>query len=417
MAALLALAVVIAALVVAVILLEEDDDGDGGGGTIASAVQSTERDSDEESSSSSENDAALKRALDDVQPGGTIRLRKGTYESLHVAREEFSAPVRIVGTPDTTVGAIRVVDARNVVFEGFVVAPDTGDDAVVMVKDSQDISFEHLRFDGVSVDQGVRLKIDDDAARVRVVDSDFTKCESYCIQPGGTSIDIVDSAFHDLVESDAIRGGGSQVTVTDSTFARAFPGEAHAHHNDFIQIMGGDSWLIERNRFGARRFGAAQVFVNAGPGTDEGDLIEDVRIVSNLFTGEMGFALFIGGDTAGVEIVNNTILAGDLAGIRLSDSLSDRPEGERPLVANNIIAVRGGQLCARARTVANVFVDGAACNPSDASADVSFKDTGRPVSSLDLLLGTADPAFAPPTDLHGHPRGDSPDIGAVELQR
>jgi hypothetical protein len=107
------------------------------------------------------------------------------------------------------------------------------------------------------------LQIDEDAEYVRIVGSNFTKCRNYCSQPCGDSIERLNSNFHDLIESDAVKGGESRVTIADNIFVRAFPGEAHEHHNDFLQIRGGGPWLIARNHFGPREFGAAQVFVTS----------------------------------------------------------------------------------------------------------------------------------------------------------
>lgn len=398
----------------AAITLRGDEDGDGAGPASPTGTEASSTDT----SSSTADAKAFERAIDSAGPGTTIRLQEGSYESLEVEGKEFSAPVRIVGSAATTVGEIRVEDSRNVAFEGFVVAPATTEtEAVVSVKDSEDVSFLRIRFDGRSERQGVRLKVHRDSVGVSVVESDFTKCRSYCVQPGGDSIEILRSRFHDLSESDAVKGGGSDVTVADSTFDRAVPGEAHSHHNDFIQVMGGGPWLIARNRFGHRKFGAAQIYVNAGSGKEEGELIEDVQIVSNLFTGDMAFAIRIGGDTARVSIVNNTILSGHMSGIRFADSLASLPESERPLVANNVIAVASERLCEGARTEANVFLKGAACSPTDRTAELQFDESGQPTSSLELLVDAADPDYAPETDLRGRRRDDSPDIGALELQK
>jgi hypothetical protein len=394
----LAVATIAAAGVTAALTLREGSDG---GGEQAAPAHDTN---------------AFERALDSVDSGGTVRLDAGYYETLSVEERMFSAPVRIVGSPGTTVGQISVEGSRNIRFEGFAIEPrKPQEEAVVSVEDSRNVSFADLRFDGLSESQGARLRIHEDAAAVRVVDSDFTWCQSYCIQPAGTSIEILRSRFHDLIESDAIRGGGSKIVIADNTFDRAVPGEAHANHNDFIQITGGRSWLIARNRFGVREFGAAQIFVNAGRESEKDAVIDDIRIDSNLFTGDMAFAIHIGEDTNRVSIVNNTILSGDTAGIRLPDSIPRRSY-RRPLVANNVIAVTREQLCEAAVTVANVFLDGIPCSPTDRVAQLTFDDSGRPTSSADLLVNAADPGLAPARDLLGRLREGPPDIGAVELE-
>lgn len=357
---------------------------------------------------------AFDRALESARGGATIRLESGHYDAVSIKEREFTDPVRIVGTARTTVGKLTVNDSQNVTFEGFVVTPASGEEAVVSIRDSSEISFSRLAFDGRSESEGVRLKIKDGSEQVQIADSDFTKCSNYCIQPGGESIEILRSSFHDLIESDAVKGGGADVTIADNTFVRAVPGQAHEHHNDFIQIMGGGPWVIERNHFGPREFGAAQVFVNAGRRNDDNP-IEDVTIVSNLFTGDMAFAIHIGGDTERVTVVNNTILSGHKSGIRLSDSLAARPEDERPLVANNVVAVSSERLCEGARTETNVFLEGTSCSESDQMGDLTFDERGRPTSAGELLVDAGDPAYAPETDLRGRSRSGSPDIGALEL--
>lgn len=406
---LVAVLIVAAAAIGAALLLQGDDEGSEAGAPENGAPSAVS-----EPLGPQADTAAFELALERAQPGGTIRLEDGHYESLGVQGKEFTEPIRIVGTARTTVAKLTVRGSRNVSFEGFAVTPAPGDDALVSVRDSSEVSFTRVRFHGRSETEGVRLKINEDSARVRIMESDFTKCDNACVGPGGDSIEILSSSFHDLIESDAVKGGGSNVTIADSTFIRAFPGEAHRHHNDFIQIMGGGPWLIARNHFGPREFGAAQIFVNAGR-RNEDNPIEDVQIVSNLFTGDMGFAIHLGGDASRVSVVNNTILSGHKSGIRLAKSLADRPEEERPLVANNVIAVRGELLCEGARTAANLFLEGAACSPSDQTGDLTFDEAGRPTSSGELLVDAGDPEHAPEADLRGRSREGAPDIGALEL--
>jgi hypothetical protein len=414
------LAVVVAAAAVSATLVLDGDGGESaseteGEGTEVGATGTATRAAEGHETGPPADAEALERALEEARSGETIRLDGGHYEAVSLERKEFSEPVRIVGTAKTTVGELTVSKSRNVAFEGFVVTPAAGEEAVVSIRDSSDISFSRVAFDGRSESEGVSVKIKDDSERVRIVGSDFTKCRNTCVQPGGKAIEIQGSSFHDLIESDAVKGGGAEITIVDNSFVRAVPGEAHEHHNDFIQIMGGGPWLIARNHFGPRRFGAAQVFVNAGRRNDDNP-IEGVTIASNLFTGDMAFAIHIGGETAQVSVVNNTILSGHKSAIRLSDSLTLRPEAERPLVANNVVAVGSERLCEGARTEANVFLEGTPCSESDQLGDLAFDATGQPTSSGELLVDAGDPAYAPETDLRGRSRNGSPDIGALELE-
>jgi hypothetical protein len=254
-----------------------------------------------------------------------------------------------------------------------------------------------------------------------VTDSEFTVCQSGrpCLQPGGRGITVLRTSFHDCLDCDMVRGGGSAVTITDSSFDRALRGSG-TNHNDLIQIMGGGPWTIERNRFGERHGGAAQVFVSPGTGNTSNP-IHDVKVDSNLFTGDMAYSIFIAGGQKSkvglptkVRIVNNTVLSGRTAAMRIAPLFANVSSEQRPLLANNIFGVSNGESCGRVVTVRNVIINGKACS-GELSGPANLDASGAPTAASSLVIDAADPAYAPPTDLLGHARKGAPDIGAIEF--
>ena len=123
-----------------------------------------------------------------------------------------------------------------------------------------------------------------------------------------------------MIDSDGVRGVGSNVTITSNTFDHALRGNSD-NHNDFVQILAGGPWKITRNKFGDRNNGGGQVFLKPLPGS--GSAIHDVYVASNIFYGNMPFAMQIGPGNGTVpparndSIVNNTILSGSAAAVRV----------------------------------------------------------------------------------------------------
>jgi len=239
-----------------------------------------------------------------------------------------------------------------------------------------------------------------------------------CLQPGGRSITVLRTNFHDCFDCDMVRGGGSSVTIADSSFERALRRSGKSH-NDLIQIMGGGPWKLERNRFGERKFGAAQVFV--GPGANNtSNPVHDVTVASSLFTGDMAHAIFVGagqsqktGPPQRVTIVNNTILSGHSGAIRLGEPFASLAPDQRPTVANNILGVSPEGNCSRAVMVRNLVLSGKPCS-GELSGAANLDASGAPTASSSTVIDAADPAYAPPLDLLGHGRKGAPDIGAIE---
>jgi hypothetical protein len=368
--------------------------------------------------------AALARKLRSARPGETIRLEARAYRQLRLSGLHLAGPVTVAGSPGTTLGGIVLHDVRNLRFADLTVAPQgAGQTAEVALHGSRGITFSHVRFDGLSEAQGVQLKIARDSSHVRVEGSDFSRCRHHraCIQPGGSHVQILDCHLHDLRDADGIRGGGSDVRVEGNTIEGAVPGSFHDNRNDLIQIMGGGPWLVSRNHLGERRAGAAQIFVDASSANTDNP-IHDVTIESNLFTGDMAYAVMVATATRhqvppprAVTVVNNTILAGRTAAVRVGSVYHTVPKAQRPLVANNVLGHGMRRTCRLARVEDNVIRSGATCAGRNHVGDPRLDATGRPTRRSRLLLDAANPAWAPRTDLTGRPRAGRPDIGAYEL--
>jgi hypothetical protein len=127
-----------------------------------------------------------------------------------------------------------------------------------------------------------------------------------------------------------------------------------------------------------------------------------------------------------VMVVNNTILSGatrrnGYAGsIGLSWAYKNVPRNERPIIANNVIALlqTSQPVCAGARmSVANVVVSGRGCSSADGVGPVNLDSRGRPTAESTLVIDRANRRYAPATDITGRRRASAnggPDIGAYE---
>jgi hypothetical protein len=226
--------------------------------------------------------------------------------------------------------------------------------------------------------------------------------------------------FHDMQDADAIRSAASDIVIEDSTFDRLRRGPSGVTHNDFVQITGGGPFVIRRNMFGQREAGAGQIWMDAGI-KNRNNPIHDVRVENNLFWGDMLFAIRVsgsGGDGAGkptnIQIVNNTILSGSVNAVWVGDGFESVPAERRPLVANNIMNASGDRLCRLARVIDNVVQTGDTCRADNYFGSAHLNSSWEPTRDSDLVIGTANPLFAPATDFRGHARVGAPDIGAVE---
>jgi hypothetical protein len=187
---------------------------------------------------------------------------------------------------------------------------------------------------------------------------------------------------------------------------------------------------VEQNVFGVYRRGGAQLYV-----TND---IDDVRIANNLFLstdprvpgyrprvaiviGSRGFVRV----PHDVWIVNNTILSGATrvdgyrGSIRMSTMYGIVPRRDRPVVANNVIALLGvpHHVCDEVqRSVRNVILAGRGCSATDVLGKAYLDSDGLPTASSTLLIDKASRRYAPRLDFTGRPRDGSPDIGAFEYR-
>ena len=355
--------------------------------------------------------------------GGTIRMPNGRVAPLELRDLTPSAPIRLVGRPKTVLTDLSIQSSRRIVVSGLRIRP-VNEPAVVDVSDSRDVTFRNVRFLGVDEDIGVALQLDPGDRDITVADSEFARCQHglACVLARGRGLTIDNVRFHDVRDADIVRGAADNVAIRDSDLHDALPGTHGDNHNDLIQILGGGPWIIERNHFGVRANGAAQVYVD--PRAGDAGHVHDVRVTSNVFTGsnkDMFFAINVREPASssiplatGVAIVNNTIVSANIAAIVLADEYADAPKSQRPLVGNNILGRQKHALCDVARTFTNVVVSGAGCR-GDRSGDPHLDAAGRPTDASKALLAGGTPNGAPDTDRSGAERADPPAIGAYEL--
>jgi hypothetical protein len=359
-------------------------------------------------------------------PGDVVHLADGDYPPLRIADRDFLGSLVVDASRDARVAGFEVRRSSGIVLRGMTIRAAGGGRAAVLIASSTRVALRGVSFDGVGEDQGAGLVTRPDDSDVTVRGGEFTNCGlgAACIATGASRLRVVENNFHDCLDCDFIRGGGG-AEIRSNLFDRAVAGSCDGgallcHHNDHVQITGGGPWTIVANRFGDRDQGAASVFVSALSGSEP---IHDVRVVSNLFKGDAGyFAVLIGPGAQAtplptrVSIVNNTILSGSSGGVRLAPELATQALPERPLVANNIIAVEGQWECLRARFDSNLVLGGMGC-AGDASGDAHLTDEGLPTPSSTLVIDQADPTVAPPRDFLDLPRVGSPDRGAFEFRQ
>jgi parallel beta helix pectate lyase-like protein len=364
-------------------------------------------------------------ALGASESGDTIMLVDGQYPILSIVG---SHSVTIKGSRNARVAGVSLWRSSAVTLEGFTVAPPGSARAVVLIKDSDDVTLDNVLIDGRDERVGAGILTRGDNSDFVIKNSEITNCgdKNRCIglTRGTVNTLILNNAFHDCFDCDFIRSGASGVTIKGNTFDRAIPGSCKGgplvcNHNDHVQIAGGGPWTVIGNRFGVKQGGAASIYVNPGV-TNKDNPIHDVRIESNYFSGDAGlFGLKIGDDKIGlmsrISVVNNTIMSGDIAALQIERGWRNRPLGERPRVANNVFAIMSWpSVCRVGQFFSNLTITGVACKGGEIGPAKLGPD-GRPTAGSSLVIDNADSTYAPLTDYSRSGRLGPPDRGAFEF--
>ena len=329
--------------------------------------------------------------------------------------------------------------------EGLVVVP-RGLSGLVRVERSTGIAFHGLHVLGTER-SWARVEL---AASNGVVfrSGEFTHCgdRTVCVRLGGSSgVQIVGSRFYDCFGCDFIRGVvGRGLLLRGNSFDRSLVSSCGVdagvcNHNDLVQLQGGRDVTVERNRFGVYEPpGAAQLYLS-GP-------LENVLIRDNVFLARdpalpglrrvpNGIVLGNARDTgtghpynllpAGVTVAHNTILSGAMRGwgkdpdwassLVVSPRYAALPEGERPLVVNNVFGLMESAraLCGYVRLARNVTIAGSVCTADEVAGRPEARPDRPPDAASDLVIDVGLLGFSS-VDKRGQRRDESPDIGAYE---
>jgi hypothetical protein len=369
--------------------------------------------------------------------GGRILLLPHLYRAPLVVGPRSPALLRIVGTRGARVQDLSLVNAQSVGIAHVTFMP-LGGDSRLIVAGSRHVILDALTFTAAGTAHTVDLELDH-SSRVTVRGSSFSHCGdaspewSLCLQPQRADhVLIADNRFHDCRGCDFIHGrAGRDTTIRDNRFARALRCHrrvAKCIHQDAIELFAADGLVVSRNRFGVTERGGAQLYLT--------NVVDDVRIANNLFLRDDPRApgvrspvgIYVGAGTSPhlphhVTIVNNTILSGTRTrkhramSIRVSRRYLGLARRNRPVIVNNVLArvSEPRLLCANTRRLTrNVVLRGSACSAANSLGDAFLGALGRPTSRSLLLIDRADPAYAPPRDYTGRPRGARPDIGCYE---
>jgi hypothetical protein len=386
------------------------------------------------------DEAAFGRAVSTLRrSGGTIVLLPHLYRRQLTVTAQPSATLRIVGQPGVRVQSILLHHARNITIGNVTISP-LGGDASIDVDTSEHVDLHDLLVTAAGTRQYATVFVPY-SNDVTIRHSELTHCADYsvafanCLRVRYSShVRVLDNWFHDCLGCDFLHGRiATGLLVEGNRFDRTLPctiGVVRCEHQDLIELFAGDGLDFERNDFGIYERGGAQVNL-AGK-------MSGVTIVNNLFRAtdprvpgyRVGLGIFLGGKTVariphGVRIVNNTILSGaprpdGFAGsIRLSGRYGRLTKSERPILANNVIALLEprDKVCGKLEvSVSNVVLHGHGCSRSDRVGLAHLDARGRPTAASTLLIDRAAASYAPALDLTGRPRGARPDIGASEYR-
>src|SRR5262249_29885037 len=113
-----------------------------------------------------------------------------------------------------------------------------------------------------------------------------------------------------------------------------------------------------------------------------------------------------------VKIINNTILSGDTAAVKLTDQIQRLDL--RALVANNILGRVHPSGCVNGRYDSNLLQGDAACAATGRVGSADLDGAGMLTRNSTLAIDHAC-SLAPPQDMRGWYRVGRPDLGAFEF--
>jgi hypothetical protein len=370
--------------------------------------------------------------------GGTIVLHPGLYRSLVIPPRSWR-PLRIVGMRGVRVQNVLFSETQRVSFGRVRIGPINGD-ALVDVRSSRHIELHDL----VVTAKGSRFSASvliPDSRNVTIRRSNFMHCGdraaefTNCVSLWRWShrVLIERNVFHDCQGCDFIHGRfGTDLTIRGNRFDRSLPcsmGRHRCGHQDLVQLFAGRRLLVARNRFGVYREGGAQLYLTNN--------LDYATIVNNVFVGtdrripgyHARMGIVIGSNASRrlphyAKVINNTILTGSrrrdgyAGSLRMSSRYGGVQRWKRPIVANNVIALleTPGRVCLAAqRFINNVVIQGKGCSEFDLVGPADLDGSGRPRADSTVIDG-ANRHYAPQTDATGRPRGNAPDIGALEYR-
>jgi hypothetical protein len=374
---------------------------------------------------------------------GTIVLRPGRYGGLSIADRLSTRWLTVRSQPGAQTRYIAVARASHVSLVGTRIVPYWGQPARLFVSGAHQVRLSGATVRGAhGLPAGVHIR---SSSGVTVRGSDFSRCGEgrVCANVfwGSSRVTLGGNAFHDCYGCDFVHAiGTSGLTLRLNTFDRALPGPCGVggacNHQDLVQLFGGRAWLIERNRFGVYRAGAAQLYISGQHPTHgvtvrsnvflrSDPAVPGVKAVSGIIVGNPpGY----NGLPTGVVVAGNTVLSGaervtqrDWKGVAnsviISQAYARLPPEQRPILVNNLLARTSHPeyLCAGAQASGyNLFREGSPCSELDLAGDPLVDEGGFPTDGASPLVGRADPHWATPVDASGYPRDDQPDIGAYE---
>jgi hypothetical protein len=376
--------------------------------------------------------ASFQTALGKAKAGDTIQLADGTYAPLVLDKKHFAPAIRVVGSRNARIGSITFTGSSGIVVQGITLTPAGSEQARILIAaGTKDITLDDIVVNGRDQKLGAFVETKEGTSDITIQNSDITNCgqKTGCIRPAAANLRVLKNHFFDCRSCIFIKGGTDGATITGNTFSLATPGSCTGGqlvcpHNDLIAIFGGGPWMITGNRFGQIRGGTAQIYMNPGASNHDRP-IHDVFVASNIFTGDLGYAIRVGvGGKAGVgppknvRIINNTILSGKFSSVHMNPPWKSVPKEQQPIVANNILGKLDKNECDMSRTSHNLILSGAGCASTDhvGQANLAFaSEVPVPTPSSTQVIDRADPTYAPKTDFFGNPRKGVPDIGAIEF--